>query len=52
MNDVERSDWVNNEEGLYLAWRRSGKSMRDFIRENRELIDQMIEVYKRRHSPK
>lgn len=42
INDKERELWVANDEGLYLEQRRSRLSMRAFIRENRELIDEVI----------
>jgi hypothetical protein len=42
LNDKTRSEWVDNDEGLY-HWRRStGLSMRAFIRENREELDACI----------
>jgi hypothetical protein len=42
INDEERRQWIENDEGLYL-WKRSSKlSMREFIRENREAIDAVI----------
>jgi len=42
LNDKTRSEWVDNDEGLY-NWRRStGLSMRAFIRENREELDACI----------
>jgi len=42
MNDKEREDWVNNDEGLYLWHRSSGLPMRAFIRKNREELDRTI----------
>lgn len=42
-NDEERENWVNNDEGLYLLQRHSRLSMRNFIRQNRELIDGCID---------
>lgn len=39
MNDTEREQWVANDEGLYDMQRTSGKSMRAWVRENREFID-------------
>lgn len=38
MNDSERAEWLDNDEGLYDWWRASKQSKRDFIRENREAI--------------
>lgn len=42
MNDNEREQWVSNDEGLYNEQRRSRLSMRDFIRQNRAMIDECI----------
>lgn len=42
MNDQEREMWVMNDEGLYISWKRSRLSKRNFIRENREAIDGFI----------
>jgi hypothetical protein len=42
MNDEERRLWVLNDEGLYLDWRRSRQSMKQFIREHRAEIDGYI----------
>jgi hypothetical protein len=42
MNDADRKDWINNDEGLYDWWRASCMSMTRFIRENREEIDRAI----------
>jgi hypothetical protein len=44
MNDTTRSQWVDNDEGLYDMWKRSRKSKRAFIKENRETIDAAIEA--------
>ena len=42
MNDEERRQWIENDEGLYL-WKRSSRlPMRQFIRENRAEIDELI----------
>ena len=43
MNDTEREQWVLNDEGLYLDFKRSRLSMRNFLKENREFIDKYIE---------
>lgn len=43
MNDTEREQWVNNDEGLYNWQRRSRLSMRAFVRANRAEIDAAIE---------
>ena len=42
LNDTEREQWVNNDEGLYNWWRRSHQSMRQFIRKNRTELDAAI----------
>ncbi len=42
MNDAERENWVDNDEGLYSLWRYSRKSKRKFIRANRAMIDTAI----------
>lgn len=42
MNNNDREQWVNNDEGLYNEKRRSGMSMRNFIKANKELIDEVI----------
>jgi len=44
-NDEERRQWVDNDEGLYDLWRseRPRKSQRQWIRENRALIDDCID---------
>ena len=44
MNDADREEWVNNDEGLYLWWKGSGKSKRAFIRENREELTRVIKA--------
>ena len=45
MNDTERRQWVENDEGLYnMAKQYDGRGgTRQFIRENRALIDECIE---------
>ncbi len=42
INDTDRAQWVDNDEGLYNEKRRSRLPMREFVRRNRELIDQVI----------
>jgi predicted RNA-binding protein associated with RNAse of E/G family len=42
MNDTEREQWVDNDEGLYDLMRSSGLSKRRFIREWRAEIDAVI----------
>jgi hypothetical protein len=43
MNDAERSQWVDNDEGLYNWWRASRLSKKRFINENRKEITTAIE---------
>jgi len=43
MNNDEREQWVNNDEGLYRWRNREGGTMRDFLKRNRLTIDQHIE---------
>lgn len=42
MNNREREDWVNNDEGLYNWWKSSRMSMTKFLKENRAEIDEVI----------
>ena len=42
MNNTEREQWIDNDEGLYNWWRGSGLSKRAFIKENRAEIDAAI----------
>lgn len=42
MNDTEREQWIDNDEGLYLWWKGSRQSMRAFVRENRAELDRAI----------
>jgi len=42
LTNAEREQWINNDEGLY-DWKRSSRlSMREFIKQNKEEIDQCI----------
>jgi hypothetical protein len=43
MNDRERENWIDNDEGLYRMWRSSHSAKRKFIRSNRSVIDAVIE---------
>lgn len=43
ISDEERRQWMLNDEGLYNEQRRSGLSMRAFIKEHRAFIDEIIE---------
>ena len=42
MNDTDREEWVNNDEGLYRWWKSSGQSLRRFVRENRAELTKHI----------
>ena len=42
MNNTDREQWIDNDEGLYNWWRSSHLSKREFIRQNRQEIDQAI----------
>ena len=44
MNDTERRQWVENDEELYTRWRSSGVGLYQYVRENREGIDKVIEI--------
>lgn len=43
LNDEDRAQWIDNDEGLYDWWRSSKQSKRKFIRENRAEIDAAIQ---------
>ncbi len=43
MNNTERSQWIDNDEGLYNWWRSSHLSKRQFIQEYRIEIDKAIQ---------
>jgi hypothetical protein len=42
MNNVDRSQWIDNDEYLYNWWRGSRLSKSQFIKENRNEIDEYI----------
>ena len=42
LNDNERNMWIDNDESLYLWWKRSRLSKRNFIKENRLELDAII----------
>lgn len=44
LNDNDREEWIDNDEGLYSWYRSSRKSMREFIRNNRTDIDAHIKA--------
>jgi len=42
MNDTDRTQWIENDEGLY-NWKRSTRlSMREFLKQNRQELDRII----------
>lgn len=43
MTNTERSQWIDNDEGLYNWWRSSRQSKAQFIRDNHAEIDAAIE---------
>jgi len=42
ISDKDRKDWVNADESLRDAWKESGKSRRRWVKENAEMIDDVI----------
>lgn len=44
MNDTERSQWVDNDEGLYRLWKFSKLSKTQFVRTRRVDIDAVIKA--------
>lgn len=42
MNNSDREQWIDNDEGLYNWWKISRLSKRKFIQENRVAIDKVI----------
>lgn len=47
MNDTDRAQWIDNEEGLYRWWKQHRQSKQAFIRANRAEIDAKIRRFKR-----
>ena len=43
MNNTEREQWIDNDEGLHNWWKSSRMSKRGFIKANRVEIDTAIE---------
>lgn len=43
MNNSDREQWIDNDEGLYNWWRSSRLPKRQFIRDNKVEIDAAIE---------
>ncbi len=44
MNDSGRSEWIDNDEGLYNYWKSSRLSKKEFIKKHRAEIDDVIEL--------
>lgn len=42
MNDEQRKEWVMNDEGLYNLYRSTRLKIRQWVQENRALIDTVI----------
>lgn len=42
INDEDRRQWIENDEGLYKWYKSSHVSIREFIRLNRNEIDEVI----------
>lgn len=42
LNDSDREDWVNNDEGLYSWWKSTGQGITTFVRENRAELSRLI----------
>lgn len=42
MNNTEREQWIDNDEGLYRWWKSSRLSKREFIKASRDEIDAAI----------
>jgi hypothetical protein len=43
INDTDRGQWIDNDEGLYCCWKDSGLSKTEFIRQNRGAITEAIQ---------
>lgn len=42
LNDREREQWIQNDEGLYNWWKSTRQAVSKFIKENREELDRLI----------
>ena len=42
MNDKDREQWIDNDEGLYCWWRSTRQPKRRFINENRQALTETI----------
>ena len=53
MNDNERREWVNNDEGLYLWWKSSRTGLYTWVKDHRKEIDETInQIISPNHLPK
>lgn len=43
MNDKDRAQWIDNDEGLYNWWKSSRMPKAKFIKENRDELTRVIE---------
>ena len=43
MNDEDRRAWVMADEAMYVWWRKSGRPITAFVRENRRALTEAIE---------
>lgn len=51
MNNDDRTQWIDNDEGLYRWWKSSRLSKRKFIQQNRTEIDAAIEAVTSNRKP-
>ena len=51
MNDNDRSQWIDNDEGLYRLWKASGWSKKKFLSHNRAVVDYVAAKIKSGEKP-
>lgn len=51
INDDDRQQWVDNDEGLQRMWLASGKGITVWVRENRSMIDEVIKAVRDGEKP-
>ena len=51
INDNDREDFVNNDEGLYRMWQQSGRGITRWVRENRPMIDEVLRAVRDGEKP-
>lgn len=49
LNDEDRREWVQNDESLYIWWKRSALGLHRFVRENRAELTRLIQGAMRRY---